>query len=121
MSWAYWAPKSRTRTGRWSVMLRPSVRPHPLLLLQGLPLALDGRGHDDLGLLEFLDRGVSGGRHGRAQGSEQVQRAVVLVRRADQDLPQRAGPARLHPGSAGEVRVEGGHAPVVTAPRGLVG
>src|SRR5205809_3081001 len=99
MSWAYCAPKSTTRTGRGSVMGRASVRPHPLLLLERLALGLDGWRHHHLGLLELPDRGVAGGGHGRPERAEQVERSVVLVGRADQDLLERADPARLDPGA----------------------
>src|SRR5947208_7468206 len=60
ISCAYCAPKSRTRTGRGSRTVN-SGDPHALRPLVHLALGLDGRGHDELGLLELLDVRVAGG------------------------------------------------------------
>src|SRR5437773_2249842 len=119
MSCAYCAPKSTTRTGRVS-MTGPLLRAHPLRRLQGLALGLDGRGDDDLRLLELLDRGVSRGGHRGPKGPEQVQGAVVLVGRADEDLLQAADPLGGDPSPTGKIGVERGHAPMETSAWGLV-
>src|SRR5256884_179814 len=129
MSWAYWAPKSTTRTVSNSVTGRPpdAGRPGPLVThahllgpLEALALGLERGGHHDLRLLELLHRLVAARRHGRAQGAEQVQAAVVLVGRAEEDLLERAPDLGPHPGPSGQGGVEGGHAPVVAPTRGLV-
>src|SRR5580704_17447878 len=70
ISWAYWPPKSTTRTvsgasgttkrgpGGARQRTGPGSVPHPHTLgaLQCLALGLQGGGHHDFGLLEFLDR-----------------------------------------------------------------
>src|SRR5881394_931253 len=60
-------------------------RPHAdvLVALQLLALGLQRGGHHDLSLLELLHRFVSAGGHRRPQRAEQVEAAVVLVRRPD--------------------------------------
>src|SRR5438874_6595834 len=82
--------------------------------LEGLALGLQRRCHHHLGLLELLQRLVTGGGHRGAKRTEEVEGAVVLVRRAHEDLGQRRPVARLHPCATRERRVEGGHAPVVS-------
>src|SRR4030095_5386622 len=89
MSWAYCAPKSTTRTVSCAVVKVPTgLTPHPdaLAALERLALGLQRRRHHDLGLLELLECLVAGGGHRRAQRTEQIERAVVLVRGADEDL-----------------------------------
>src|SRR5437868_4664830 len=63
MSWAYWAPKSTTRTVSGGLPWVTPLLPHPdaLAALERLPLGLEGRSHHDLGLLEFLHRLVAAG------------------------------------------------------------
>src|SRR5581483_6752321 len=131
MSCAYWAPRSRTRTGRASESpagrsgegsgLTRSV-PHPdaLLRLIGLALGLDAGRDDELGLLELLDRGVARRRHRGCEGPEQVEGAVVLVRRPDEDLAQRGDLLGLHACPARQGRMKRRHAPVVAAAGSLV-
>src|SRR5680860_1743917 len=63
---------------------------HALRPLVVLALGLQRRRHHHLGTLELLDGGVAGGRHRGRQGAEEVEGAVVLQRRAAQDLAQRA-------------------------------
>src|SRR5947209_1700926 len=61
ISWAYWAPKSTTRTvSKWSLIRLASV-PHPDALgtLEALAFGLECGGDHDLGLLELLDRLVA--------------------------------------------------------------
>src|SRR3954447_24830748 len=91
-----------------------------LVALELLALCLErGRDHD----LRAVERGdvlVAAGGHGRAQRAHQVERAVVLVSRAEQDLLERSVLRGLHPRAARERRVERGHAPVEAAPRRLV-
>src|SRR6266540_5595393 len=119
MSCAYCAPKSTTRTGRGSAM-GALLRPHPLSRLKRLAFGLDGRGDDDLRLLEFPDRGVPRGGHRGPKGPEQVQGPVVLVGGADQDLLQAPDPLGRDPSPTGKVGVERGHAPVEPPAWGLV-
>src|SRR5207237_3552042 len=112
MSWAYWAPKSTTRTVSKSDMESGPLA-HSLLALQVLALTGDGRGDDDLRLLELLDRGVATGGHRELEGTEEVHRAVVDLGRAEQDLPEGPRGARGHPDPPRERGVEARHAPVV--------
>src|SRR5207249_9260002 len=137
MSWAYWAPKSTTRTvskaarsgaggsvqtgSAGSAIRRAPGTPgsvahaDALRSLQALAFGLQRRGDHDLGLLELLDRLIATRRHRRAEGAEQVEAAVVLVGRPDQDLLERAPDLGLDPGAPRQGRVEGGHAPVEAA------
>src|SRR5918996_3705387 len=126
ISWAYWAPKSTTRTGLAGSSIRdPGTKlvahPHPLRSLVRLAFGLDGRRDHELRLLELLDRGVAGGGHRRGQGAEQVEGPVVLVRGTHEDLLQGGDLLGLHPGATRERRVERRHSPVVAAARRLVG
>src|SRR3954465_6468309 len=109
ISCAYWAPKSITSTGRcgggasasaapdasaWlrccvNGCSRSTAHPDRLLALQLLALRLERRREHDLCLLEGLNRLVSGRRHGCPKRAHQVQRAVVLLGRADHDLLER--------------------------------
>ena len=60
--------------------------PTPCARCRDLPSVLQRRRDHDFGLLELLDRLVAGRGHRRAQRAEQIERAVVLVRGADEDL-----------------------------------
>ena len=60
--------------------------------LEVFAFGLQGRRHHYLGLLELLDRLVAARRHGRAEGAEQVEAAVIFMGGPDQDFP-RASPA----------------------------
>src|SRR6187200_538019 len=118
ISCAYCAPRSTTRTGR-SGAGRSGGRgttlvahPHALGGLVGLALRLDRWRDHQLRLLELADRRVASGRHRRRERSEQVERAVVLVRGPDEDLLQRRDLLRLDPRAAWERRMERGHPPV---------
>src|SRR5256885_8101385 len=117
MSWAYWAPKSTTRTVSNSGISGPLA--HSLLALQVLALAGDGRGDDDLRLLELLDRGVATGGHRELEGPEEVHRAVVDLGRAEQDLPEGPPGPGGHPDTSRQGGVEACHAPVVATPGSL--
>ena len=64
---------------------------------------------------------VAAGGHRGAQAAHQVEGAVVLVRRAEQDLLERAVLGRLHARAARKRRMEGRHPPVVAVPGRLVG
>ena len=112
MSWAYWAPKSTTRTvavvAQWPM-------PTPCCALELLALGLQARRDHDLGLLELLQRLVAARRHRGAQRAEEVHAAVVLVRGAEQDLAQRAADLGAHARAPRQRRVERRHAPVVPA------
>src|SRR5271165_1455010 len=92
-----------------------------LVALQRLALGLKRRRDHDLGAVELGEVLVSARGHRRAQPAEQVERAVVLPRRADQDLLERAVLGRCHPRSARERRVKGRHAPMEAPSRSLVG
>src|SRR6266542_3903335 len=132
ISWEYWPPRSTTRTGRSSApcsgtgsgTTSPTALPgHPdlLRLLELLALGLDGRGEHQLRLLEVVDRFVAARGHRGAEGAHQVQRPVVLVGGADDDLLERRGLFHLHPRPARKRWMEGGHPPVVAASRRLLG
>src|SRR5262245_9538569 len=123
ISCAYCAPKSTTSTVsncEASTATASVTHADALAALEALALGLQRGGHHDLGLLELLDRLVAGGRHRRAQGAEQVEGAVVLVRGADEDLVERAALAGVHARPAGEVGMEGRHPPVVSTTRRFV-
>src|SRR5213079_3777564 len=60
------------------------------------------------------------GHRGRER-AEEVEGAVVLVRRPHQDLPERRHLLRLHAGATRQGRMERRHPPVVTATRSLGG
>src|SRR5579863_1784544 len=97
---------------------RPSVAHSDTLgALQRLSLGLQCGRHHHLGLLELLDGLVPRRGHGGAQSAEEVHAAVVLVRRPEEDLLERASHRRPHPRPAGKRRMEGGHAPVEAAAR----
>src|SRR5215211_457803 len=101
----------------------PSVGPHAhgLLALELLALGLKrGRDHH-LSTLEVADVLVSTRCHGCPQGSNEVEGAVVLLRRAEQDMLQGAVPDRRHPGPAWEGWMECRHAPMESAARRLLG
>src|SRR5436190_1902357 len=91
-----------------------------LLALEGLALGLQRRRDHQLGPVELRDVLVAAGRHRRAQAAHEVERAVVLVRGAGDDLLERAVLRRLDAGAARQRRVERGHAPVVAVAGGLV-
>src|ERR1019366_9991631 len=109
MSRSYWAPKSTTRTVSVtesdSMAHADTLRP-----LEELPLGLQGGSDHDLCLLEFLHRLVPARGHGRAQCTEEVHAAVVLVGRAEQDLTEAPAHRGAHPRPTGAGGVEGGHA-----------
>src|SRR3954468_6239632 len=88
--------------------------------LELLALRLERRRDHDLGAVERGDVLVAAGGHRRAQRAHQVERAVVLVRGAEQDLLERAVLRRLHARAARQRRVERGHAPVEAAAGRLV-
>src|SRR3954453_17775303 len=62
------------------------AHPHRLLVLEPLALGLERRRDHHLGPLEVADVLVAGRRHRGAKGADQVEGAVVLVGRAEQDL-----------------------------------
>src|SRR2546426_9897839 len=124
ISCAYWAPKSTTRTvsnGSSGTAGDLVTHSHAMRPLEGLALGLKGGGDHDLGLLELLDGLVAARRHRGAQGAEQVEAAVVLVGRADENLLERAARLGADAGAAGQHGMERGHAPVVALARRLVG
>ena len=100
---------------------RGGAHADPLLLLELLALRLERRRHHHLGLVERRDVLVATGGHRGAEAAHEVERAVVLVGRPEQDLLERAVLRGLHARAARERRVEGGHAPVVAAARRLIG
>ena len=102
---------------------RPRWRPcrSPCSRWSCLPSRLErGRDHH-LGPVEGRDVLVAAGGHRGAQAAHQVEGAVVLVGRAEQDLLERAVLGGLHARAARQRRVEGGHPPVVAAAGRLVG
>src|SRR3954463_12209205 len=102
ISCAYCAPRSTTSTLSWWVSSAVTSAPvdarwcalaahaDALRALQRLALGLQRRRDHHLGLLELLHRLVAGGGHRGAERTEQVERAVVVVRGPDEDLLQRA-------------------------------
>src|SRR5262249_7482417 len=99
----------------------PAAGPGPFLLahadalglLEDLALRLDRRRQDQLGELELADRPRPHRSHARLERADQVHGAVVGERRAVEDLLERPDHADADPGPPREVRVRGGHAPVV--------
>src|ERR1700731_144083 len=63
---------------------------HALVTLQRLALGLQRRRDHDLSPVELGEVLVTAGRHRSPQPAEQVERAVVLPRRANQDLLERS-------------------------------
>src|SRR3989440_2653716 len=122
ISCAYCAPKSTTRTvSNWGAsMRRLATHADALAALEALALGLQRGRHHDLGLLELFDRLVAGGGHRRAQGAEEVESAVVLVGRTDEDLVECAPLAGMYASPAGQVGMERRHPPVEPAARRLV-
>src|SRR5918995_3227294 len=137
ISCAYCAPKSTTSTvSNWDGSTATSrCVPGPtycwsryasaahadaLAALEALAFGLQRGGHHDLGLLKLLDRFVAGSGHRCAQGAEQVQRAVVLVGGADEDLVERAPLADVDARPARQVGMERRHPPGEPTPRRLV-
>ena len=106
----------RRRLGR-----RLGAHADRLVALELLALGLQRRGHHDLGAVEGRDVLVAAGGHRGAQAAHEVERAVVLVGGAEQDLLQRAVLGGLHARAARQLGVEGGHAPVVAVAGRLVG
>ena len=106
----------RRRGGR-----RGGAHADRLVALQLLALALERRRDHHLRAVEGGDVLVAAGGHRGAQAAHQVERAVVLVGGAEQDLLERAVLGGLDARAARERRVEGGHAPVEAAARRLVG
>src|SRR5436190_4539375 len=125
-----WFPGSsrerRLRLGVLGLRVRRrgrAARAHADLLcaLQLLALGLQRRGDHQLRTVELRDVAVAGRRHRGPQAAHDVERAVVLVGGAGEDLLERPVLHRLHARTARERRVERRHAPVETAPRRLVG
>src|SRR4051794_4262579 len=86
----------------------PAVRTHAdrLLALELLALGLERRGDHDLGALEVADVLIPAGRHRGPQGPHQVEGAIVVLRRAEEDLLERAVLVGRDPGAARQRGVE---------------
>src|SRR4029453_13694453 len=90
INWVYCAPKSRIAilprpnppVGRGTQLLGP---------LEDLPFRLDGRGDDQLRLLQLADVHRAHRAHARTDRAHQVERAVLGERRAEEDLLERPG------------------------------
>src|SRR5215831_16318910 len=136
MSWLYCAPKSRTQILFMRIRSRPSAcrrrsgsacalglawRAQLLGALEHLAFGLDGRSDDQLRLLQLLDVLRSHRAHAGANGTHEVQRAVLGEGGAEEDLFERTGDADADARPARQIRVRGGHAPVIPAPRRLLG
>src|SRR5215475_6138872 len=97
ISCVYCEPKSRTAIASVALTPRPPGplpgAPQLLGLLKDLALGLDGRGDDQLCLLQFADVGGPHRAHARPDGAHQVEGAVLREGRAEEDLLQRAGDA----------------------------
>src|SRR5215216_259299 len=94
---------------------------HGLLALELLALGLERRRDHHLGALEVADVLIAAGGHGRPQRADQVERAVVLLRRPEEDLLERPVLHGRHTGAARKRRMEGRHAPVEAAAGRLLG
>src|SRR3972149_829244 len=103
-------PRLSARSSR--PQTEPSVaHPHALVPLVGLALGLDRGGHHQLGLLELLDRRVAGRGHRGGERAEEIERAIVLVRRSHEYLLEGGDLLGPNASSARERRMERGHAP----------
>src|SRR4029453_4503290 len=120
INWVYCAPKSRI-----AILSRPSpplARGAQLLgPLEDLPFRLDGRGDDQLRLLKLADVHGAHRSHAGPDRAHEVQGAVLGEGGAEEDLLERAGDPDADAGAARQVRVRGGHAPVIAASRRLGG
>src|SRR5215467_3109551 len=136
MSWLYCAPKSRTQILFMRTRSRPPAcrrrsgsacalglawRAQLLSALEHLAFGLDGRGDDQLRLLQLLDVLRSHRTHAGANRAHEVQRAVLGEGGAEEDLLERAEDADADARPARQVRVWRGHAPVIAAARRLLG
>src|SRR3954451_20055856 len=85
-----------------------AARAHPDLLgaLQLLALGLERRGDHELRAVELRDVAVAARRHRGPQPAHEVERAVVLVGRAGEDLLERPVLDGLHARAARERQVE---------------
>src|SRR5215211_5874162 len=102
---------------------RATVRPHPdcLLALELLALGLEGRCDHHLGAVELRDVLVAGRGHRGAERAHQVERAVIVLGGAEQDLLERAVLLGRDAGASRQRRMEGRHPPVRAAARSLLG
>src|SRR3954454_13226914 len=82
--------------------LAAGSHPDALLALEVLALGLQRRGDHQLRPVELGDVLVAAGGHRCAQAAHQVERAVVLVRGAEQDLLERGVLHGLHARAARE-------------------
>src|SRR5262244_3252328 len=136
ISWLYWAPKSRTQILFMRTRSRPPAcrrrsgsacalglawRAQLLGALEHLAFGLDGRRDDQLRLLQLLDVLRSHRAHAGADGAHEVQRAVLGEGGAEEDLLEGAEYPDADARPARQVRVRGGHAPVVATPGRLLG
>src|SRR5215510_13655301 len=132
ISWLYCAPKSRTqilfmrtrsrppacrrRSGN-ACALRLAWRTQLLGALEHLAFGLDGRRDDQLRLLQLLDALRSHRAHAGSNGAHQVEGAILGEGGTEEDLLERAGDAHADARAARQVRVRGGHPPVIAAAR----
>src|SRR5882762_11154523 len=106
MRWQYCPPALRTTI--WFRDASPLPRaPQLLRLLEDLALGLDRRRDDELGLLQLANALRAHRAHAGANGSDQVDRAVLGEGRAEQNLLQRSGDAHADARAARQVRVRG--------------
>src|SRR4029453_5783327 len=114
ISWVYCAPKSRI-----AILSRPNLplarRPQLLGPLEDLPFRLDGRGDDQLRLLQLADVHGAHPAHALANRAAEVERAVLCEARSEENLLERSRHAHANPCAARQVRVRRGHAPVIAA------
>src|SRR5262245_56990971 len=120
MRWQYWPPALRTTiwfTGGVALAWTPQL----LRLLEDLAFGLDRGRDDDFRLLQLADGLRPDRAHARANGADEIQRAVFRERRAEENLLERARDTDANARAARQVRVRRRHAPVVAAPRRLDG
>src|SRR5215211_8779046 len=102
---------------------RTAVRAHAdrLLTLELLALGLQRRRDHHLGALEVADVLVAAGGHRGTQRADQVERAVVFVGGAVEDLVERAVLDGRHASPPRQRRMERRHPPVVATARSFLG
>src|SRR5919204_4436495 len=120
MRWQYCPPALRTTIWFTGGAALPGT-PQLLRLLEDLPFGLDRGRDDDLRLLQLADGLRADRAHAGANGADQIQRAVLGERGAEQNLLERAGDAHADARAARQIRVRRRHAPVIPASRRLHG
>src|ERR1043166_3402793 len=93
---------------------------HALHRLEQFAFRLDGGSDDDLSLLKLANGARPNVAHARGDGTNEILAAVIEFGGAEEDLLERAGHTPLDAGSARQVRIWGGHAPMESCARGFL-